>query len=114
MDILYENIKKYRIERGISQTKLAELVGYDSHSTITRIEKGEIDLPKSKVIQIADALGVAPAVLMGWSADTDDGTLIIEEVKRMSPSDKKHLLEYIKLMKRMKGDTQDVDRKESK
>ena len=45
---LYKNIKKRRQELKISQSKLAELVGYTNRSSIAKIEAGKIDLPQSK------------------------------------------------------------------
>lgn len=63
---LYKNIKKLRIERGLSQQELAELTGYTDRSSIAKIEKGEVDLTESKIKAFADALKVRPISLMGW------------------------------------------------
>ena len=62
---LYANIKTYRTLRGMSQDELALKVGYSNRSAIARIEKGEIDLPQSKILAIAEALDVTPGQLMG-------------------------------------------------
>ena len=64
---LYENIKKLRESKGLSQDELAELTGYTSRSSIAKIEKGLVDLPQTKIIAFANALEVAPSELMGWS-----------------------------------------------
>ena len=69
---LYQNIRNRRKELGMSQEELAKKVGYTSRSTIARIEKGEIDLSRSKIIAIAKALKTTPSDLMGWSEETDD------------------------------------------
>ena len=66
MEELYKRIKKRRTELGMSQEELARRAGYTSRSTIARIEHGEINLPQSKVIDIAQALRVTPSYLMGW------------------------------------------------
>ena len=63
---LYDNIKKRRIELGLTQSQLAERLGYADKSMIAKIEKGSIDLPHSKIIAFADALNIAPEELMGW------------------------------------------------
>lgn len=63
---LYENIKRLRDERGMSQDKLAELTGYTSRSSIAKIEKGLVDLSISKIIVFAKALGVTPNQLIGF------------------------------------------------
>ena len=67
---LYKNIRKLREEKGLSQDELAKLTGYTSRSSITKIEKGEVDLTRSKIIAFAQALGTTPGNLMGWDNDT--------------------------------------------
>lgn len=72
---LYQNIRDRRKDLGMSQDELARKVGYTSRSTIARVEKGEIDLSRSKIIAFADALKTTPMELMGWAEDgieTDD------------------------------------------
>lgn len=59
-----ELIKQKRIERGLSQTELAILCGYEDKSSICRLEKGEQDdIPLSKAVQIAKVLKVKPTEL---------------------------------------------------
>ena len=62
---LYKNIKSLREELGLSQDELAKLTGYTSRSSIAKIEKGEVDLPQSKILVFAEALGTTPGKLMG-------------------------------------------------
>lgn len=69
---LYTNIKNRRIELGMSQDTLAKKVGYTSRSTIARIEKGEIDISRTKILAFAEALNTTPAELLGWIDDTDE------------------------------------------
>lgn len=69
---LYENIKIYRKAAKLTQEELARLTGYTDRSSIARIEKGEIDLPQSKIKQFAKALGTTPGHLMGWDAKPED------------------------------------------
>lgn len=64
---LYKNIRERRKELNMSQDELARKVGYTSRSTIARIENGEIDISRSKILAFADALRTTPAELMGWS-----------------------------------------------
>ena len=68
---LYQNIRSRRKELGMSQDELAKK-GYTSRSTIARIENGEIDISRSKIIAIAKALKTTPSDLMGWSDELDD------------------------------------------
>ncbi len=70
---LYKNIKELREQKGLSQDELAKLTGYTSRSSIAKIEKGEVDLPRSKIIAFANALGTKPGLLLGWD-DTSEYT----------------------------------------
>lgn len=60
------HIRARRIKLGITQQELAEKVGYTSNSTINKIENGAIDIPQSKLIDIADALQTTPVTLLGY------------------------------------------------
>lgn len=64
MENIYDNIKKYREDKGMSQDTLAELTGYSSRSSIAKIEKGLVDLQYSKIFAFANALEVSPIELM--------------------------------------------------
>ena len=68
---LYENIKMHRKAAKMTQEELARRTGYTDRSSIARIEKGEIDLPQSKIKQFAEALGTTPGHLMGWDAEPE-------------------------------------------
>lgn len=63
---LYENIRASRKAAKMTQEELARRTGYTDRSSIARIEKGEIDLSQSKIVQFAEALGTTPSRLMGW------------------------------------------------
>ncbi len=63
---LYKNIKKLRQQLNLSQDDLAKKIGYTNRSSIAKIEKGEVDLPLSKIILFAQFLHTTPADLMGW------------------------------------------------
>lgn len=63
-----EKIRQRRKELRWSQRELAEKMGY-THSTITRIENGKIDMPQSKIAQFADVLGVSVGYLMNWVSE---------------------------------------------
>lgn len=66
------NIKARREELKMTQRDLAEKMGYSNHSTIARAESGKIDLPQSRVVQFAQALGTTPGHLMGWEKSAKD------------------------------------------
>ena len=64
-DILANRVRIVRLARGYSQAQLAEMVGYTSRASINKIEKGLVDIPRSKLFALADALHVSPAFLLG-------------------------------------------------
>ena len=86
---LYRNIKKQRQQLNLTQTELAQKLGYADKSMIAKIEKGQVDLPQSKIIAFADALETTPSLLMGWNepnsqndiTDNVDNLYKIDKVK---------------------------------
>jgi len=66
-DTIYIRIKELRTAQGMTQQALAEYLGYKSRSSINKIEKGNVDIPRSKVEDFAAALRTTPAYLMGWN-----------------------------------------------
>jgi len=95
MSGIHENIKKRRIELGLSQEELANKTGYTSRSTIAKIEAGTNDIPQSKIETFAKALDTTPSYIMGWAdahtapmpTDTEKG------VPEGSPLDKLNALQ---------------------
>lgn len=75
---LYKNIKKLREQKGMSQETLAKLTGYSDRSSITKIEKGLVDLQQSKIELFATALGTTARELVGWDTDTPKLPQIME------------------------------------
>lgn len=71
---LYKNIKERRIALGMTQAELAQRMGYADKSMIAKIEKGQVDLPQSKIVAFAKVLGVPPRDLMGWAEDDEEAT----------------------------------------
>lgn len=69
---LYKNIKKYRLENKMTQDELARQTGYTDRSSIAKIEKGDVDLPQSKILLFASALNVSAGELMGNSGITEE------------------------------------------
>lgn len=72
MGIVNENIKKYRLKKGLTLEALAELVG-TSKQTIQRYESGVIgNIPSDKIEKISEILTVSPAILMGWERELNE------------------------------------------
>lgn len=66
---LYKRIKDERLRHGMTQTELAEKIGYSDKSMISYIENGKVDLTQSKILLFAEVFGVSASYLMG-----NDGT----------------------------------------
>ena len=59
-----EKIKLLRERKGMSQAELAKAAGYDSRSSISKIEKGDSDPSQKMLGRIAAALEVRPSDLL--------------------------------------------------
>ena len=68
---LYKNIKRRRQQLKMTQTDLALKMGYADKSMIAKIEKGNVDLPQSKILAFAHVLETTPGELMGWDYETE-------------------------------------------
>ena len=68
---LYKNIKTRRQQLKMTQTDLALKMGYADKSMIAKIEKGNVDLPQSKILAFANVLETTPGELMGWDYEAE-------------------------------------------
>lgn len=86
-DILANRVRIVRMARGFSQAQLAEMVGYTSRASINKIEKGLVDVPRSKLFALADALHVSPTFLLGLpegsNVEYEDRLPLNEETAQM-------------------------------
>lgn len=73
-----KRIRFFRESKGMSQEELAKRCGYKSKVSICKIEL-ERDAPIKKLVPIAEALGITPQELMGWTSD-DPGINEIADV----------------------------------
>lgn len=89
---LYKNIKNRRTELHLTQSELADKMGYADKSMIAKIEKGLVDLPQSKILSFAEALETTPSYLMGWETldDEEIGDVFHKNMQKTMPSQKKH------------------------
>lgn len=73
-----ENIRKRRIELNMSQQKLAELTGYKTRSSISKIEKGCTELSHSKLNTFSNVLNTSiDYLLTGIAPSKDNKNMII-------------------------------------
>ena len=67
-----KRIRKRRLERSLTQAQLADLTGYQSKTSINKIEMGKQGIRTAKIKVFADALDTTPDYLMGWTDDPYD------------------------------------------
>lgn len=82
MSTVGDNIKKMRKEKKLSQEELSKMTGYTSRSTIAKIEKGEIEIPSTKIQIFANALQTTPVYLMGWENKDDFANNLMFFIRR--------------------------------
>ena len=63
-----EIIRTLREKRGMTQSELAELLGYTDRSSIAKIETGKVDLSQSKLQQLMEIFNVPIHTLLGLEA----------------------------------------------
>ena len=76
-------VKELRKSLGLTQKELAEKCGYKSLTTINKIELGINSIPLDTVEKLADALQVSPSYLMGWSQDSTELPISINELRQV-------------------------------
>lgn len=67
---IHKNIKSRRKALKMTQSQLAEKLGYADKSMIAKVEAGLVNLPQSRIEAFAQALGVTKEELTGWSDKT--------------------------------------------
>ncbi len=77
--MLGEQIKKYRVQRGLTQEALGKRVGVTTQA-VSKWERGGVPDPES-IPLIADALGVSTDMLFGRKSDQNIVDLIINEIQ---------------------------------
>lgn len=98
MNLQYEiglRIRRLRLLKAMTQDDLAKKVGYTSRSSINKIEKGMVDLPRSKIVELAEALDTTASYLMGWEEEARSSTSIYDKfnLQMFAPPSEQQLTE---------------------
>ena len=96
-----EKIKQYRKLRGLSQTKLAEMIG-ETKQTLWKYESGTVtNIPLAKVEALAEALACGHGQLLGWETE-ESGRLgeLAEEAATYLTGRETELLEKFRMLNR--------------
>lgn len=88
-----ERIKARRTELKMTQTELAEKIGYHGKSAISHIEKGDSDMSQTKIILIAEALQTTPDYILGL-----DGSEMLIETEKGNANGTARILAYYEMM----------------
>ncbi len=91
---LYKRIKLKRKEKNLSQEELAKLTGYKDRTSISKIEKGQVDLSHSKIVEFANALNTTPTYLMGWEDEPEAKIPTIKDKFPTTPHEKNIIGKY--------------------
>lgn len=80
-----QRVKVQREMMLMTQDELARRIGYLGKSSISRIEKGETEIPQSKLKAFADALNTTIPYLMGWDErDTKEEQQLITYYRNLN------------------------------
>jgi transcriptional regulator with XRE-family HTH domain len=93
-----EKIRQLRIEKGLSQEALGELVGVKK-AAINKYETGRVvNIKKSMLVKLADALGVLPAALLddvdGQAVYSSDEQCLIELYRKLNETGRQKIVSY--------------------
>lgn len=99
-------IKNLRENKQLSQTQLAELVGYKDKTSIAKIEAGKVDLPQSKIMAFAKVLGVTTSYLLD-----DEHEILIDFETSNSKNTLKRMMKYFEKLNNL-GQTEAIKRVE--
>jgi transcriptional regulator with XRE-family HTH domain len=69
LDSVRKNIKKYRIERGLTQEQFGEILG-KRRGTISKIETNKGTLTDDEIFSIAKVLDISPQAIINDEFDT--------------------------------------------
>ena len=91
-----DNVKRLRLEKGITQDELAKRVGYSDRSAIAKLEAGAFDIPYSKIILIAEALNVDPVDLFGFDNEEEKKSEVIVLYDKLNAAQKEAFLNLLR------------------
>ena len=110
-------VKQLRTEAGLSQSELAQRIGYSSKTAISKIENDTLDINRSTVVALAKALNTTPIYLLGWENkdepsenSSSERYLALSPKKKelfnlllsLTPQETEKLLDYAKFLKSQK------------
>lgn len=97
MELFKDRIKKLRIERDITQSELAEYMGFKTYTTVSKWESGD-NLPRGKELKkLAELFNVSSDYILGISDNREIKQSSISTVYNLLDADrKKKVYKYAK------------------
>lgn len=96
-----QRVKIARENAGLTQSELAKKVGFNSYTTISKIESDNSNTTRDKIVAIAKATNVSPMFLMGYDKSNDISPTIkniIELAKSLNYDGQKVLENYAEFL----------------
>ena len=92
---LGKRVHEARVNKKMSLQELADKLGYNSRTSVLRIERGEQDIPLFKIQELARILDVAPDYLMQWNTETGSSDVLVEHFAQLDNDDKALISNYV-------------------
>ena len=97
-----KRFKAYRLNAGLTQKETAELLGYESHVAIYKIENGRQDVSISKIPAICKIFHCNPIELLGMHDDNTpahpEGANIMERIDRLPAAQRNALVNTVDIL----------------
>lgn len=102
-DVIRNNLKKYRLQSGMTQVELASQIGVRS-SAISNWEKGQNSIDIDTLFKICKILKVSIDAMIESQDDIDyvvgntENEIILETYRKLPETEKAHLLAYAEFL----------------
>ena len=99
-DLMKIDLRRQRYEVGLTMAEVAKKVGV-SEATVSRWESGDIkNMKRDKIVLLANALNVSPALLMDWDVPTSSAgdvqeSEITQLCQKLSDTDRNKVIGFI-------------------
>ena len=104
-----DRVRARRIEKGMTQSELAQRLGYKSKSSVAHIENGR-DIPRAMIVELSEILDTTPGYLMGWNDEqtrpetitteplTGDERRLLDLFRQLTPKEQGSLIGRAELL----------------
>lgn len=101
-------VRRLRLNKGLSQEELAKLSGFSGRSSIQMIEKGKTNISLDRLEAMAKALDIAPSYFLDFVINEGNKELMIAEAcKGLNDSGLDALMLFAENLKKIPGMTKE-------